>query len=195
MSLLRVMGDDPLFSSLRKFEKSLYIIGLPGGVNMKDLLEKLSSYNLFNYLFPGIVFAVILKEITSYSLLQENLIIGFFVYYFIGLVISRFGSLVIEPFLRKLSFLKFADYKDFVSASKKDEKIELFSEVNNMYRTLCSMFILLILLKFYEWIEIQLPTLKDWSNCLLITLLLFMFLFSYRKQTQYITKRIRANGR
>jgi len=161
---------------------------------MKDLLEKLSSYNLFNYLFPGIVFVVILKGISSYSLLQENLIIGVFVYYFIGLVISRFGSLVIEPLLRKLTFLKFADYKEFVSASKKDEKIELFSEVNNMYRTLCSMFVLLIILKFYEWIEMQIPILKDWNSCILITLLLCMFLFSYRKQTQYITKRIRANG-
>ena len=160
---------------------------------MKDLLEKLSSYNLFNYLLPGIVFVVILKGITSYSLLQENFVIGVFVYYFIGLVISRFGSLVIEPLLRKLTFLKFADYKEFVSVSKKDEKIELFSEINNMYRTLCSMFILLILLKFYEWMEIQTPILKDWSNYILITLLLFMFLFSYRKQTQYITKRIKAN--
>jgi len=160
---------------------------------MKDLLEKLSSYNLFNYLFPGIVFVVILKGTTSYSLLQENFIIGVFVYYFIGLVISRFGSLVIEPLLRKLTFLKFADYKEFVSASKKDEKIELFSEVNNMYRTLCSMFILLSILKFYEGLEIQIPILKDWNSCILITLLLFMFLFSYRKQTQYITKRIRAN--
>ena len=161
---------------------------------MKDLLERLSSYNLFNYLFPGIVFAIILKGITSYSLLQENLTIGVFVYYFIGLVISRFGSLVIEPFLRKLSFLKFADYKEFVSASKKDKKVELLSEVNNMYRTLCSMFSLLILLKFYEWIEIQFPILKNWNSCILIVLLLFMFLFSYRKQTQYIVERIKANG-
>lgn len=160
---------------------------------MKDLLEKLSSYNLFNYLFPGIVFVVILKGITSYSLLQENLIIGVFVYYFVGLAISRFGSLVIEPLLRKLTFLKFADYKEFVDASKKDEKIEILSEVNNMYRTLCAMFILLIILKFYEWMETNAPIIKDWSNWIVITLLLFMFLFSYRKQTQYITKRIKAN--
>ena len=161
---------------------------------MKDLLEKLSSYNLFNHLFPGIIFAVILNGITPYSLLQENLIIGVFVYYFIGLIISRFGSLVIEPLLKKLSFLKFVDYKEFVSASKKDGKIEVLSEVNNMYRTLSSMFVLLILSKFYEWIEIQFSILKNWGSCILIVLLLFMFLFSYRKQTQYITKRIKANG-
>jgi len=161
---------------------------------MKDLLDKLSSYNIFNYLFPGIVFAVILTKITSYSLLQENPITGVFVYYFIGLVISRFGSLVIEPFLKKISFLKFVDYKEFVLASKKDEKIELFSESNNMYRTLSSLFILAIILKFYEFIETKIPILKDWSAWFLLVLLLFMFLFSYRKQTQYITKRIKANG-
>ncbi|MCQ9208569.1 MAG: hypothetical protein NG712_04240, partial [Omnitrophica bacterium] len=68
---------------------------------MKELVQKLSSYNLFNYLFPGIVFVIILKEMTSYSLLQENFITGAFVYYFIGLVVSRFGSLVVEPLLKK----------------------------------------------------------------------------------------------
>ena len=161
---------------------------------MKELLDKISSYNIFNYLFPGILFAVISKQLTGYSFLQDNLIIGAFVYYFIGLVISRFGSLSIEPLLRKLSFLKFANYKDFVSASKKDSKIELLSEINNMYRTLSSMFVLLLLLKLYELIESKVPILKDWSTYILLALLLVMFLFSYRKQTNYITKRIKSNG-
>ena len=161
---------------------------------MKELLDKISSYNLFNYLFPGILFAVISEEFTAYSFLQDNLIIGAFVYYFIGLVISRFGSLFIEPLLRKLSFLKFANYKDFVSASKKDAKIELLSEINNMYRTLSSMFVLLLLLKLYELIESNAPILKDWSTYILLALLFAMFLFSYRKQTNYITKRIKSNG-
>lgn len=160
---------------------------------MKDLLDKLSSYNLFNYLFPGVLFAVLSKEITTYSFLQENLVTGAFVYYFIGLVVSRFGSLLIEPILRKLSFLKFADYKDFISASQKDSKIELLSEINNMYRTLTSLFILLILLKIYELIESKFLILKDWNSYILLALLLFMFLFSYRKQTNYIIKRIKSN--
>jgi hypothetical protein len=160
---------------------------------MKELLDKMSSYNLFNYLFPGILFAVLSKEITTYSFLQENLIIGVFIYYFIGLVVSRIGSLIIEPILKKLSFLKFADYKDFISASQKDSKIELLSEINNMYRTLSSLFILLILLKVYELIESKLPILKDWNSYILLALLLFMFLFSYRKQTTYIIKRIKSN--
>ena len=160
---------------------------------MKQLLDKISSYNLFNYLFPGILFAVLSRVITSYSFLQENLIIAVFVYYFLGMVISRIGSLVIEPVLKKLSFLQFADYKDFIEASKKDSKIELLSEINNMYRTLCSLFIVLVLLRLYELIESKLLILKSVNSYILAILLLVLFLFSYRKQTNYITKRIRAN--
>jgi len=161
---------------------------------MKELLSKLSSYNLFNYLFPGIIFAFLASEITRYSFIQEDIAVGAFLYYFIGLVVSRFGSLAIEPLLKRISFLKFANYKDFVVASKKDEKIELFSEVNNTYRTLCSLFSLLIILKLYEKVELRFPFLKEWDAIILVVLLLVMFLFSYRKQTNYITKRIKING-
>lgn len=160
---------------------------------MKDLLDKLSSYNLFNYLLPGIIFVILAGEITHYSFIQQDIIIGAFLYYFIGLVISRFGSLIIEPFLKYLSFLEFADYKDFIAASKKDEKIELLSEVNNTYRTLSSMFILLLLLKLYEKIEGRFSFLEECHVVVALILLLVMFLLSYRKQTSYITKRIKAN--
>ncbi len=160
---------------------------------MKEILSKLSSYNLFNYLLPGIIFAVLSSELTHYSFILQDIVVGAFLYYFIGLVVSRFGSLVIEPLLKRISFLQFANYKEFVIASKKDEKIELLSEVNNTYRTLCSLFTLLILLKLYEKIELKFPVLKEWDAIILVVLLLAMFLLSYRKQTSYITKRIKAN--
>lgn len=161
---------------------------------MKEILDKISSYNLFNYLLPGILFVTITNKLTSYSFIESNLIIAGFVYYFIGLIVSRFGSLIIEPVLKKISFLKFADYKEFISASKKDPKIDLLSESNNMYRTFISMLILLLLLKLYELIELKFQMLKNWNSYILIGLLLIMFLYSYRKQTEYITKRIKANN-
>jgi len=160
---------------------------------MKDILSKLSSYNLFNYLLPGIIFVITASRFTHYSFLQQDIIIGLFLYYFIGLVISRFGSIVIEPILRQTSFLKFADYKEFVAASKKDEKLEVLSEANNTYRTLCSLFVLLLLLKVYERIENRFFVLKDCSGIILLVWLLVMFLFAYRKQTLYVVKRIKAN--
>lgn len=154
---------------------------------MINLIDKLTSYNLFNYLFPGVIFATLSEKFTSYSFLQNDVVVGFFVYYFIGLLISRFGSLLLEPLLKKINFLKFAPYSDFVAASRHDPKIELFSEINNMYRTISSLFILLIFLKFYEHLESNYTL----NNFYALTFgFLIVFLFSYRKQTKYITKRI-----
>jgi hypothetical protein len=160
---------------------------------MKELLDKLSSYNIFNYLLPGVLFVVLLDKFTTYSFVQENLLVGAFVYYFVGLVVSRFGSLVIEPLLKKTSFVTFTDYADFVSASKKDAKIDVLSEVNNTYRTLCSMFVLLLLILGYQFLQAAFPALGSWNSYIFVVLLLIMFLLSYKKQTEYVKKRVEAN--
>ena len=76
---------------------------------MKDLLDKLSSYNIFNYLLPGVVFVAISKSLTIYNFVQQDIVVGVFLYYFIGLVISRIGSIVIEPMLKWIRFVKFSD--------------------------------------------------------------------------------------
>jgi hypothetical protein len=161
---------------------------------MKDLLDKISSYNLFNNLLPGILFVCISKYFTDYNFIQDNDFIGAFFYYFIGMVISRFGSLFIEPFLKWTSFLKFADYKSLVSASKKDEKIELFSEVNNNYRTISALFIVLLLVKTYNHFQVLWHIPDKVTSLIVVIIVLVIFLFSYRKQTNYITKRISANN-
>ena len=160
---------------------------------MKDLLDKLSSYNIFNYLLPGVLFAALVSKMTIYTLVQNDIVIGVFLYYFLGLVVSRFGSLVIEPILKKIGFVHFASYRDFVSASKKDVKIEVLSEVNNMYRTLCSLFVLLLLLLGYQSIQSHIPQLSRWNPAIAFVLLIVLFLLSYQKQTTYVTKRIEAN--
>lgn len=160
---------------------------------MKELLEKLSSYNIFNYLFPGILFSLIASKISELNLIQSDFMIGVFMYYFVGLIISRLGSLVIEPMLKKVNFLKFAKYEDFVNVAEKDRKLEILSETNNMYRTIIAMFLLLILVKIYFLIASKWTLLNDYWNWLLIGLLLIMFVFSYRKQTNYITKRIKLS--
>lgn len=159
---------------------------------MKELLDKLSSYNIFNYLLPGVLFTVIAQKITELNLLQENLIIGAFIYYFIGLIISRVGSLIVEPILKKTNFVKFAEYSDFVKVSAKDAKLEVLSESNNMYRTFIATFLLLVLLKIYYIASEKWMVLTEIGNWILIVLLIVMFLFSYKKQTKYITKRINS---
>ena len=160
---------------------------------MKELLDKISSYNLFNYLLPGVLYAFISSELTTVNLIQKDLLIGAFLYYFIGLIISRIGSIIIEPLLKYLSFIKFAAYKEFVQASNKDSKIEILSEANNMYRTFVALFLALGLTVLYSYFELRYPFIKQWVLGSMILLIFIMFLFAYRKQTNYITKRIKSN--
>jgi C4-dicarboxylate transporter len=157
---------------------------------MKEIFEKLSSYNIFNYLFPGVLFVVIAKHTTIYDFVQSDIILGFFSYYFIGLVISRVGSLFIEWFLKKIKFVKYCDHKDYATAEKQDEKVKLLQEINNMYRTLISMGLLLLLLKLYEFLSVKFQFCDTVTQIALLVFVLILFLLSFRKQTKYVVKQV-----
>ena len=157
---------------------------------MKDLIDKLSSYNIFNYLLPGVVFVAIASSLTKYNFVQKDIVIGVFLYYFIGLVISRIGSVVIEPILKWTGFVRFSEYRDYVDASHKDKFLDVLSEANNMYRTFLSLFLSLFFLKIYEALSESFQCLNSLSSEIAIVGLLALFAFSYRKQTAYITKRV-----
>lgn len=159
---------------------------------MNHLLDKISSYNIVNYLLPGALFAVFATRLTAFNLLQSDVVTGAFTYYFIGLVISRVGSLLVEPALKKLGVVKFAPYEDFVTASAADSKLEILSEVNNMYRTLASMTLCLLAAMAVDTILASVPRLHSVFVYVLVILLAILFVLSYRKQTGYISKRIGA---
>lgn len=157
---------------------------------MSDILDKISSYNIFNYLLPGTLFAVIADRLTDYSFEQDDVFAAIFVYYFLGLIISRVGSLLIEPALKRTGFVTFAAYSDFASASKADHKLEVLSEVNNMYRTLCALFVVLLVTIGYEAVEERVSWLAALTPYILVVGLLALFLVAYRKQTNYVRQRI-----
>ncbi|GHT28297.1 hypothetical protein FACS189432_06020 [Bacteroidia bacterium] len=157
---------------------------------MKDFTDKISSYNLFNNLLPGIIYAYIVSFLTNMNLIVDNLLWGFFVYYFIGLVISRIGSLIIDPILKKIKFINTELYNDYLNASIKDCKIELFTEINNMYRTIIALLLLVLITKGVHYLVDYYCI--QWVHVIILTiaLLLTLFLFAYKKQTKYIKKRI-----
>jgi hypothetical protein len=162
---------------------------------MSDFLNKISSYNIFNYLLPGTIFSVVASELSSYNFVQSDIFLGLFFYYFVGLVISRLGSLLLEPALKKTGFLKFTDYNEYVRVCKDDSKLDSLSEANNMYRTLASLFICLLVLLAFERLVARYPAFNSWSPHFGVVALLFLFAFSWRKQTAYISSRIRASGK
>ncbi len=157
---------------------------------MEELINRLTSYNLLNNLLPGVVFCVLATFFTDFSFIQDDLITGIFVYYMVGVVIGRFGSLILEPFLKQVGVIKNSDYEDYIRAEKSDTKLEVLSETNNMYRALTAMCLLLFLVRFYETVE-ETFSLQSYRPDIVIGILLFLFLASYHKQAKYITERVR----
>lgn len=156
---------------------------------MHDLIKILSSYNIFTNLLPGSVFCLIATKITNINLIQSDVTLGFFFYYFVGLIISRIGSLFIEEPLKFLRILRFSDYKDYLLASKKDSKIAVFVEILNIYRNFVSMGASLLVLYLIQDNQIFI----QYKEVGLLVFIIFLFGFSKVKQNTYINKRIEHN--
>ena len=157
---------------------------------MEKLLDKLSSYQLFNYLFPGIIFINLTDLLTSIQIPYDRVEFIIFLYYMAGMILSRIGSVVIEPLYKGCCWIVFAGYKDYLEASKQDAKIDVLSMENNTYRTLIATFVSLLVvycLDLAQWFR----NFNDskYAVPVYLTLLIVLFSFSYRKQTSFVRKR------
>jgi hypothetical protein len=162
---------------------------------MSEIINKITSYNIFNYLFPGFLFLFEVEYFTKFELKQEDIIINIALAYFIGLIVSRIGSLIVQPLLKLLFKIKisgkklveFNKYSEYIEATKVDKKIELFSEINNMYRTLISLHLCMLGIYIFEKCDFKPEYFSKWY---LLVLLVILFICSYVKQSKYISKRI-----
>lgn len=154
---------------------------------MEGLWEKISSYNIFNNLFPGALFIYLLERSTGVMLSTDEIVKNITLYYFTGLIIGRIGSIIVEPLLKCIRIVKFVPYSDYISASLKDSKIELLQETANMYRTLFSMSLLFVLSLFF--VGFFTGGSYPLSKCLSLFFLI-IFISSYVKQIRYITSRV-----
>ena len=154
---------------------------------MSNIFEKLGSYQILTNLLPGAFFSLTVKFFFDLTLPTKNVGEDIVVYYFVGLIINRIGSLVVEPVLKKFHFIEYAPYPDFVKAMKADLKIDTLSETNNYTRSLLTCVLLLpaiwilkALASKWTWFSLNL----EWGAIaflfvlfLLIILLFFLFFF------------------
>lgn len=155
-----------------------------------EFLKQLTPYNLFNFLFPGVIFSEMLRWIWAVDVAGDNILISLFVYYFIGMVISRVGSLMVEPIAKRVAFVRYVDYDDFIRAEKADEKIGELLTVSNTYRTLVAVFVSVGVAALFFWLS-EAMSLSQNAQVTLIAITLFVFFaFSFRKQVDYIRKRV-----
>lgn len=161
---------------------------------MDNFFDKLSGYHLLANLIPGVFFLCLLRIFGIYDVDLSDWLLNLFVGYFAGSVLNRVGSIVIEPWFKKWKIVRYSPYPNFLETEKKDVKIlELLAE-NNMYRTFVATFFILILLEIChiipaadEFIHTQ------WAVIVLLALLLLLYVIAFRKQTEYIRKRVERN--
>lgn len=164
--------------------------------SLKVIIEKLSQYNILTNILPGTILCIVSTFCIGYNLLiTDNWYLQGAIFYLVGIVNNRFGSLVIEPLLKRLKILEFTSYEDYIAAESKDAKITILSTENNVFRSCASLCIVSILTLIFRILEDNI----EWiNNCnfeykimALLILLLIFFIFSYRKQTAYVNQRVK----
>lgn len=155
---------------------------------MDKFLEIITRYNFFNYLLPWVILIIYIDSFYFHAFIwKNNIIIIFFLAYFLWLLISRIWSLLIEPFSKKMERIEWRKYSLFIEASQKDEKIEILQSECNMYRTLISLVMICLLYTLYTNLMFCFFSSERYFLCILTIIILIL---SYKKQNRYIIKRI-----
>ena len=149
---------------------------------MEKIVERLASYHLFNYVLPGFLVFLCYFYLSGLSNSNHNLVVLFVLAYFCGLFISRVGSLILEPTLKKTGFIRFAKIEEYINATKKDAKIETLMETANMYRSLIVVSLFAVVLASFLKV--------DYALIVAGIVSFIIFLFSYKKQIGYIVTRV-----
>lgn len=163
---------------------------------MDGMVNKISAYEVFNVLFPGVLVTAYCLWVFDIQAVVDGILsigVATCAAYMVGVLVSRIGSLVIEPIAKKTGLVRWL--AGFYAAEKKDKKIAVLLKDMNMYRTLCSgtwiCYIATIVAAF---------CLKTITPCLYLeliiglTLTMVVLILSYRKQSQAIQNRIIAAG-
>jgi hypothetical protein len=164
-----------------------------GGQYVNEILSKISSYNIFNYLVPGALFVIAAKRVNIIDLDDADLATKLLIFYIVGMIISRLGSLLIEPGMRWAKLVRYSDYKNYVLACAKDNKIEILVEVNNTYRTFAAAFMalsvgMIITARHRDW-----SASEPWIALSTLAALIVLFLLSFIKQANYVRNRVEAH--
>ena len=159
---------------------------------MEKVFEQLSAYEVLNNFLPGAFFCILFRWQTGVGYEVNDTVTEILVFYFVGMIISRVGSLLLEPLCKKLRFVEKESYEDYIEASKRDPKIETLSTKNNMYRTFTATVFLCGIAWAVQCITEKTAVLRAVTIAGGWIALFMLLLAAYRKQNDFVCKRIRA---
>lgn len=158
---------------------------------LKQVVERFSSYKLFNFFLPGAVMYGVLRlnGVVALDILKfwELLI----VIYFMGLLCSRVGSVVIEEIMKRFNWIKGYDIKKYLEKQNSESMIVVLLEICNTYRTFAAVFLILpfVHIVYGAYLETL-----SWSVLYYVIpelLIMILFCFSFYKQYCYFQNSIK----
>lgn len=156
---------------------------------METIIEKLEEYKIVINLIPGYFFLWLLKCYIEIEISFVNIFQEIVVAYVIGTAIGRIASIIFSKLLRKLKIIKFANYKDYIEVSKKDDQISKLLMNANFYRSLFTVIILIFILKIAMNFNVNF----EWIKNISLIILLIIFILAFKKEEDNITGRININ--
>lgn len=155
------------------------------------MFDKLDAYNLVANLVLGAALTYAL-HFSDFPTPPPSEIGAFLLVAFVaGVTANRLGSLILDPLLRRSSFLKPKDYRSFLTREKADQKLDALVANSGLYRTFFTAGFL------YLAALILSPITDEVSDRTIFTVFvvagMMVFLFALRKEDGYIHSRIDAD--
>jgi hypothetical protein len=121
---------------------------------------------------------------------QPDVITALAFYYFLGMILSRIGALIVAPIAKMLRLVTFKPFNEYLAAYERDELIPQLVEAGNMYRTMIAVALSLVGLLLYDnACEALTPRPETHAMALLVGMAA-LFAAAYARNVEFITRRI-----
>ena len=161
---------------------------------MDNIFSKITDYEFFDRLFPGFLVCFYYSSLSndSFNIAEISTISAIAmiaIMYFVGLTVSRIGSLIIEPLAKKAKLIQY--HKGFYLAERNDPKIKVLLKDFNMYRNIAASAIISIVMTLIRAVSLPFDGGELAVRITVLALVFVVYFAAYAKQSVSINNRIK----
>ncbi len=158
---------------------------------MSDFVFLLSNFRVVSSLVPGAALCIFINDFLKVNILKDEVILNLFIFYTVGVVVGRVGSIIIEPLFESFGIIDKENYPDYIDAEIKNPKVSTIDEISRFYRSLTTLMMFIIVGIVIEYPMKMYPMTNVLVMHIVSVLMLILMIKSYSKQSKYTAKRIK----
>lgn len=158
---------------------------------MNDFIFLLSNLRVVSSIVPGAILCIYINDFLKINILRHETIVNIFIFYAVGVIIGRIGSIVIEPLFESFGIIDKENYPNFIDAEIKNPKVSTIDEISRFYRSMATLMMLIIVGILFEYPMNLYPLTYVLGGHIVSVLILILMIKSYSKQSEYTANRIK----